>query len=115
MVIIGYVQVRLKYPDVSQPAHKTDSSDESVKKKILFSTLGMKSAYTQNCLASDVLLKFNILLAFFFLSKIRIFYYTVLDIPSFQRYIVTVKKYFLCGYVYKHLACVYCRVLKTNP
>jgi hypothetical protein len=32
MVIMGYVQVRLKYPDVSQPAHKTDSSDESVKK-----------------------------------------------------------------------------------
>jgi hypothetical protein len=31
MVIMGYVQVRLKYPDVSQPAHKTDSSDESVK------------------------------------------------------------------------------------
>jgi hypothetical protein len=26
MVIMGYVQVRLKYPDVSQPAHKTDSS-----------------------------------------------------------------------------------------
>jgi hypothetical protein len=31
IVIIGYVQVRLKYPDVSQPALKTDS-DESVKK-----------------------------------------------------------------------------------
>jgi hypothetical protein len=30
MVIMGYVQVRLKYPDVSQPALKTDS-DESVK------------------------------------------------------------------------------------
>jgi hypothetical protein len=29
---MGYVQVRLKYPDVSQPAHITDSSDESVKK-----------------------------------------------------------------------------------
>jgi hypothetical protein len=27
---MGYVQVRLKYPDVSQPALKTDS-DESVK------------------------------------------------------------------------------------
>jgi hypothetical protein len=33
MVIMGYVQVRLKYPDVSQPALKTDS-DESVKKNI---------------------------------------------------------------------------------
>jgi hypothetical protein len=32
MVIMGYVLVRLKYPDVSQPVHKTDSSDESVKK-----------------------------------------------------------------------------------
>jgi xanthine dehydrogenase iron-sulfur cluster and FAD-binding subunit A len=30
MFIMGYVQVRLKYPDVSQPALKTDS-DESVK------------------------------------------------------------------------------------
>jgi hypothetical protein len=26
MVIMGYVQVRLKYPDVFQPAHKTDST-----------------------------------------------------------------------------------------
>jgi hypothetical protein len=33
MVIMGYVQVRLKYPDVFQPAHKTDSSDESVKNR----------------------------------------------------------------------------------
>jgi hypothetical protein len=29
---MGYVQLRLKYPDVSQPALKTDS-DESVKNK----------------------------------------------------------------------------------
>jgi hypothetical protein len=34
MVIMGYVQVRLKYPDVSQPALKTDS-DESVKKSLV--------------------------------------------------------------------------------
>jgi hypothetical protein len=33
MVIMGYVQVRLKYPDVSQPALKTDSV-ESVKKDL---------------------------------------------------------------------------------
>jgi hypothetical protein len=26
MVIMGYVQVRLKYSDVFQPAHKTDST-----------------------------------------------------------------------------------------
>jgi hypothetical protein len=46
MVIMGYVQVRLKYPDVSQPVHKTDSSDESVKKysKIIYGFLSQDTA-----------------------------------------------------------------------